>query len=168
MRKDILNLRAVGDRSMNAVREYENPSRPWYLKMAAAVTVLLLVPMVIVPSILTISLYSFFVAYTWVVLWVREYYLRAIRIRIDESDLILLFRYSKPRRVDWSSVDAISLRTKHNKPTDVAEPGAFGQLILRPAQKLPRRFPLRSEVAVALREAYTKEMGRPPENRAVL
>ncbi len=136
--------------------------------MAAALTAILVMPMLIVPSILIVGLCSFFIVDTWAATWIREYYLRAIRIGVDRDGLVLLFRYSEPRRVEWTSIASISLRTKHNKPIETPEPGAIGELKLNRTQKLPRRFPLRADVARVLREAYAEATGKLPENKPVL
>ncbi len=153
---------------MRPVEEYENPSRPEKLVMAVIFTAGFGMLMLIFPHILIIGLCSFFIVDTWAATWIREYYLRAIKIGVDRDGLVLSFRYSEPRRVEWTSIASISLRTKHNKPVETPEPGAFGELKLSLTQKLPRRFPLRADVAVALRDAYVRAMGRPPENRPIL
>ncbi len=93
--------------------------------------------------------------------WLREWYFRPNRIRIDEPGLILFFRHRRPRIVNWENVagleayggDALTIGDRLE---------TAGILILARSERFPRAFPATLGIIEAIRDAKPGRFAAPP------
>jgi hypothetical protein len=146
-------------------KEYENPPhRQWVVKWMVAV-------LIVIFFFFLIDIFDGKFGSTVIVIcggafllfgiWLREYYRRPKKIKIEKDGIGLIFRYKHPEFIPWQNVKwLLAPPDDPDKLKEAWDRDGYLQLVNK------KFFPLYWPVAIAVREAYREQNGRyPPLNQ---
>lgn len=141
--------------------EFNNPPDIQYVKLTLiAIMIMILFGMLfslfilqLVPLLCLVGISCIFLMF----LWIREYVKRPKKVQIEKEGVRLIFRYSRPRFIEWGEITAI--RWDSPEPNSWSNRDGMGILLI-PNQTIP--YCLTPAIAQEVAQAYRENTGREP------